>query len=102
MNTSKSPIDSEDLARPAKVCVVDVVASRYGAPLLSEDSASRPQSWDQRLQGIDLVRGEGGQVVKLLSSPMQSPPRAGWVIVLTGGSEASGYTWTLYGISRRH
>jgi len=90
----------------AKVCVAEVVSSRYDSidstGRVGGSAGERPQSWDQRVAGIDVVRAVGGETIKLHSSAMQSTPKTGWVIVLTGGSEHDGYTWTLYGMSRSH
>lgn len=90
----------------AKVGVAEVVASRYGVKTGGGRSGGkggeRPSSWDDRFEGIDLIRTTGGETLKLQSSPMQSTPKLGWVIVLTGGSEQEGYSWTLYGIAPLH
>ncbi|MEY4667567.1 MAG: hypothetical protein RL518_266 [Pseudomonadota bacterium] len=82
----------------AKVSVVDVVSSRYGG---TEDG-ERPLVWEERREGLDVVRIEGGETIALQSSAMQSTPKPGWTLVLTGGSHSTGYTWTLYGITPRH
>jgi len=82
----------------AKVCVGEVVSSRYGAA----NGTTRPLLWDERREGTDVVRVEGGATITLKSSAMQSTPKPGWILVLTGGSEQEGYTWTLYGITPRH
>ena len=80
----------------AKVCVVSLVSSRYGGV------GERPLQWDERQAGKDVVSIEGGETITLQSSPMQSTPKPGWILVLTGGSHHEGYTWTLYGITPRH
>lgn len=88
-----------------KICVAEVVSSRYatvGGACGGKAGWERPQSWDARKAGVDVVRALNGETFKLSSSPMQSTPRPGWVIVLTGGSEQEGFSWTLYGISRQH
>jgi hypothetical protein len=82
----------------AKVCVAEVVSSRYG----SARGGYRPLLWEERREGRDVVRLEGGETVTLMSSAMQSTPKPGWILVLTGDSAQDGYTWTLYGISPRH
>ena len=41
-----------------------------------------------------------GSTITLLSDGQQSPPKAGWVVLLYEGSEQDGYRWTLYGIKR--
>ena len=81
-----------------KLLVIELVSSRYDGVTASR----RPASWDERREGIDQVRLFDGSVLKLASSPMQSPPKPGWVIVLTGGTAVEGFTWTLYGISPTH
>jgi len=86
--------------RPARVQVLELVSNRYET--LPDKSAARPADWDRRLSGIDRVKIASGEVIPLYSSAMQSPPRPGWVLVLTGGSESDGYTWTLYGIPKSH
>lgn len=97
MNASSSSHSAKALHMTAKVCVSEVVSSRYGSK-----GGERPQSWDERREGVDVIRALGGETIKLQSSPMQSTPKPGWIIVLTGGSEHEGYTWTLYGLSRSH
>jgi hypothetical protein len=82
----------------AKVSVTGVVSSRYGR----FSAGKRPLRWDDRVEGREVVKVEGGQELTLLSSAMQSTPKPGWILVLTGGSEREGYTWTLYGIAPRH
>jgi len=86
--------------RPARIQVTEVLSSRYDSVTPREQG--RPPEWDRRLAGVDLVRASGGQTVKLRSSAMQSPPKPGWVLMLTGGNEADGYAWTLYGLPRAH
>jgi hypothetical protein len=78
---------------PRQVSVAEVIRSRYPY----ED---RPLSWDERIEGIDVIRTSDDEVIRLFSDGMQSPPKKGWVVVLTGGSDESGYSWTLYGIPR--
>lgn len=103
MNAHSHSRGERALHMSAKVCVAEVVSNRYG---ISGDRSAgvgvRPESWDKRKAGIDVVRTDGGATIKLYSSPMQSTPKPGWVIVLTGGSEHEGYSWTLYGMSRNH
>lgn len=83
-------------ALPRRVEVLAVVSSRYG----SEQEANRPQSWDQRRSGVDVVQIVGGGSVRLASSPMQSVPKPGWVLMLTSGDATGGFQWTLYGMAR--
>lgn len=92
----------------ARVQVAELVSSRYEAaaaaccgPAKERGCAARPLSWDERVDGVDVVKTVGGDSIKLFSSSMQSPPKPGWVILLTGGNSTDGYTWTLYGIPPR-
>ena len=82
-----------------RIQVSKVISSRYSA---WPTSPERPDSWDERMSGCDTVEAEGGEVIRLASSPMQSTPRPGWVILLSDGDSKSGFTWTLYGISPGH
>lgn len=86
---------------PARLEVLQLISSRYDS---GEGSghATRPSDWDERRGGVDIVKVSGGATVRLSSSPMQSPPKPGWVVMLTGGNENEGYTWTLYGLSASH
>ncbi len=76
---------------PAKVTVAKLVSSRY-------PDARRPESWDDRRDGVDVIQGVETGAVKLLSDGQQSPPREGWVIMLTDGNPTDGFRWTLYGM----
>jgi len=76
-----------------RVRVERVVSTRYTDNM-------RPDSWDRRVSGIDVVTVDGGETTKLQSTPMQSPPQVGWILMLTGGSAADGFHWTLYGMPR--
>ncbi|MFN4896940.1 MAG: hypothetical protein ACK5GN_05440 [Pseudomonadota bacterium] len=76
-----------------RVCVDAVLSTRY-------ESGERPASWDDRVGGIDVVQVDGGETIRLYSTPMQSPPKPGWVLMLTGVGPGQGLLWTLYGMSR--
>jgi hypothetical protein len=106
MNARSEAPTEKNLPISAKVGVAEVLLSRYGGAASASCSGvqgvSRPTSWDQRLEGIDVIRAVGGETVKLKSSAMQSTPKPGWIIVLTGGTEHDGYSWTLYGITPSH
>ena len=78
--------------------VSELISSRYDGVTASR----RPNSWDERRAGVDEIRVPDGRVIKLVSSAMQSPPKPGWVIVLTDGNASDGYFWTLYGITPNH
>ena len=79
---------------PARIEVEQLVESRY-------KSGKRPLSWDSRKEGSDVVRAIDGKTYKLLSDGGQSPPKKGWIIMVTGGSAEAGYQWTLYGMPQR-
>ncbi len=100
-------VSSKPLRLPARLEVAEVLESRYSSSLDKEKIAKdqwfvpelqRPLSWDDRVEGVDVVRAASGEVLRLRSSGMQSVPKPGWVVVLTSGDEAGGYTWTLYGL----
>jgi hypothetical protein len=93
-----SSSQSSEISLPCRVVVQRVVSSRYDSKG-AEASNARPDSWDDRIEGIDVVETGGAGVVRLLSSPMQSTPKPGWVLLLGGGNAGSGYSWTLYGIT---
>ena len=80
---------------PHRIKVIAVRSSRYQ----ETGTEGRPQSWDMRTGGIDVVEIEGGHTIRLCSSPMQSVPKQGWILMLTAGDPSSGYQWTLYGMS---
>ena len=79
---------------PARLEVEQLVESRY-------QGGQRPLSWDARTEGADVVRTVDGKVLKLASDGGQSPPRRGWIIMVTGGNAETGYEWTLYGLPQR-
>ncbi len=79
---------------PARVTVSRVLSSRYSDNL-------RPESWDDRREGSDEVVTSDQQQLKLWSDGGQSPPKPGWIILLTDGSATSGFKWTLYSIPPR-
>lgn len=76
---------------PKSIFVVEVISSRYSSGL-------RPESWDSRVAGLDVVLANDGNRYSLQSDGQQSPPQIGWEIVLREGDNRSGYYWTLYGI----
>ena len=98
MNSAHQNDGQRSLHLHAKVSVAEVVSSRY----VGARGGDRPLLWDERRAGKDVVRIEGGETLTLQSSAMQSTPKPGWILVLTGGSQGGGYTWTLYGIPPRH
>lgn len=80
-------------ALPCRIAVSSLLESRYG-------SEERPLSWDERRSGLDVVRTGEGLTLKLHSNGGQEPPRSGWVLLLMGGNEQEGYSWTLYGLPK--
>jgi hypothetical protein len=85
-------------ALPARVDVAQIVSSRYPAPAASQPK--RPLSWDERMEGVDVILTTDGRRLKLLSDGQQSPPLPGWGIVINGGDASSGYRWTLYALGK--
>lgn len=83
---------------PCRVQVARVVSSRYSGQSVVE----RPQDWEARKGGIDEVEIIGGATIRLASSPMQSPPKPGWILMITGGDADNGFVWTLYGLAPNH
>ncbi|NDC38492.1 MAG: hypothetical protein EBZ48_10625 [Proteobacteria bacterium] len=79
---------------PVRLEVEELVQSRY-------PGGTRPLSWDDRMEGVDVVRGSDGSLRKLRSDGGQSPPNRGWVIMLTSGDPEHGYSWTLYGLPQQ-
>ena len=79
------------LALPVRVEVKSIVSSRY-------PNHTRPLDWNARVAGRDVIETADGLSLTLWSDGQQSPPKPGWVILLTNGSEDPGYRWTLYGI----
>lgn len=75
-----------------RIKVGRVVESRY-------EGGFRPLSWDDRKAGRDLIETIDGERVALASTGQQSCPQNGWEILLTGGDETRGFTWTLYGLA---
>ena len=89
-------MSNSDLSNlPARVVVAETVSGRY-------DSGSRPENWDDRVSGTDVIRTSDGVTVTLQSDGMQSTPDSGWVLMLTDGDNEKGFHWTLYGLSQNH
>lgn len=90
----KATHEGASLSRlPARIAVAELVDSRYV-------DGKRPEQWEKRLEGIDLIKSEEGAVLKLWSDGGQSPPQAGWGIVLVSGDATRGYNWTLYSLPK--
>lgn len=96
-------------SNPRRVKISNLISSRYANHPFSNsfvntealyEVPTRPFSWDERIPGTDVVQTVDGEEIVLVSDGMQSPPKPGWVLELTGGSKETGFTWTLYGISR--
>jgi hypothetical protein len=89
---------SQTVVPPCRIQVQRLVSSRYSG----QSHIDRPQDWEARRAGPDEVEIVGGAIVRLSSSPMQSPPKPGWILMITGGDADSGFAWTLYGLAPRH
>ena len=75
-----------------RVAIKELVSSRY-------QDGRRPESWDLREPGVDVVKTDEGEELKLQSDGQQSPPQPGWTILLTAKAEDGTFSWTLYGIA---
>ncbi len=80
---------------PVCIEVESVLSSRY-------PGNERPLSWDDRCDGIDTIRTKDQKTLRLLSDGGQSPPRAGWSIVISEGDASKGYKWTLYSMPKNN
>lgn len=90
------------MSLPKRVLVTEVITSRY-VP------GTKPQSWDKRVDGFDVVKTSDSEVFALASLGAQSTPATGWTLLIT---EQVGETdlpklgimpthkWTLYGIAK--
>ena len=76
---------------PHRVTIQSLISSRYA-------EGERPGSWDNRVEGMDVVRSTDGEELKLWSDGGQTPPKAGWVLMLIDVADAGAYRWTLYGL----
>lgn len=83
------------ISLPKRVKISKIVSSRYGS------GGIRPLSWDDRIDGVDIVKTTEGEELHLQSSGQQSTPQPSWEILLTSGDHSSGYKWTLYGMPRK-
>lgn len=83
------------MSLPRRVCVSEIISSRYQA-------GERPISWDERLDGIEQIKTDSGEVLKLYSNGGQSSPSVGWELLLIDqvqfAEEKNAFSWTLYGI----
>ncbi len=87
-------ISSHSVAEsPFRVQVESIVSSRY-------PGHERPLSWDERREGVDVVKTSDQKTLRLLSDGGQSPPQPGWIILISGGDESTGYRWTLYSMPK--
>jgi hypothetical protein len=85
---------------PRRIEVRRAIASRYGTMKEKTPGMTRPADWDHRKPGIDLIETTSGERIHLRSDGGQSVPKSGWIVMLTSGDDATGYGWTLYGMSR--
>ena len=76
----------------AVVEVASLVFCRYG------DSSERPRNWDKRKAGEDRIKLIDGSELSIYSEGGQSPPLAGWKIVIAKSSKEGLPSWTLYGL----
>lgn len=85
---------------PRKVLVKALVSSRYDDLYSSHKlvCGGRPESWDDRVAGTDIIKTEEGEQIILQSNGQQSPPIPGHVLMLQDGDSARGFSWTLYGL----
>ena len=81
---------------PSRVQVGEVMSSRYAAC----PPGARPENWERRIEGVDVIATTDGRTLRLWSDGQQSVPAKGWVLMLLQGDAAQGYRWTLFGIPR--
>ena len=83
-----------------RITVLEVLSSRY-------KPGNKPNSWDKRTDGFDVVKTTEDEVIALDSQGAQSSPDKGWNILLSkdnGQKEIknfgllSSFSWTLYGL----
>ena len=87
---------------PLRVKVKEIVKSRY-------QPGARPVSWNDRLDAIEQIKTDKGELLNIFSNGGQSSPAPGWELLLTrqipsnnlshlpDGSD-SAFEWTVYGI----
>lgn len=92
---------NRSVSPPCRVQVERLLESRYGVGSVEVGGAvPRPLSWDERVDGVDIVELADGSTIRLKSNGQQNPPHPGWTLLLTSGDASSGYSWTLYGIPK--
>ena len=83
-----------------RIIVSEVLSSRY-------KPGRKPNSWDKRLDGFDVIKTTEDEVIALDSKGAQSSPDKGWNLLLSkdnGQKEIesfgllSSFDWTLYGL----
>ena len=83
-----------------RVTVSEVLLSRY-------KPGRKPESWDKRLDGVDVIKTTEDEILALDSMGAQSSPDKGWNLLLNsdnGQKEVSkfgtlsSFSWTLYGL----
>ncbi len=79
--------------KPFRSIVTGLVQGKY-------KPGSKPLSWDDRSNGVDIVLDVNGEELVLDSRGDQSTPDVGWEIFIDGKSDV-GFTWTLYGIQKQ-
>lgn len=85
---------------PKRVLVTEVISSRY-------QPGTKPESWDKRFEGVDVIKTSDSEIFALASNGAQSAPAKGWTLLITeqkGEAEVPTlgmlptHKWTLYGI----
>jgi hypothetical protein len=77
------------VSKTFKVQVSSIVSSRY-------KNIARPDSWDERVAGKEVIQTTCGKTLELFSDGQQSTPQPGWVIMVEEG--VSTPKWTLFGM----
>jgi hypothetical protein len=78
---------------PSRIRIEKLLNGRYQA-------GTKPVSWDERIQGVDICIDSEGSEIHLQSSGDQSTPAPGWELLLTDVNDKGEFSWTLYGVSR--
>lgn len=78
-----------------RIIVEQLVEGRYPA-------GQKPISWDERREGVEVVKTNTGEQIRLASSGGQSSPAKGWELLLTAVDPSSNAAkWTLYSLGPR-
>jgi hypothetical protein len=94
------------LKLPTRIVVKEVLTCRYSP-------GQRPDSWDARRTGLEVIKTDKDEMLTLLSKGGQSSPDVGWELLLNEQVEElekikiekldddaslPAYGWTLYGV----